>query len=479
VSIVGRADLLCSFFLLSGCLLATRSSSRALFPLLAFLSLLALLSKEQGIVLPLFWAAVEILKTGFRRRQLLSPSFLLRLSCPLITLLLLAWYRLWTVSYTLPSFQPGDNPAAALPTLGLRALNLHYYASVSALLLISPHWLCFDWALGCLAPLASPLDPRALAPLLLWLLLLATAGRAAKDAAAGRPLLLWASALTLLPFLLSANLLVTVGFVVAERSLYLSVAGVAVAVTHGWQRLVALRPALRFALPAVLLILALRSATRSADWRSELTLFSSGLAVCPGNAKVFYNIAKVRADSGEVEAAALCYREAVRLTPTYEHALNNLGNLERARGEPVHAAILLRRAIRVSPKFAAAHMNLAIVEQAAGQVQEAEVLYLAALGLRSPYADCEYNLANLYLKSGRTAEAEERLRAAAALGHTLAWGNLVLLLEEEDRMKEAHEVALRAVQLFPDNPELRFHLANSHGKRVSWQRAGWPGLSTA
>ena len=49
-------------------LLANRSSSRALFPLLAFLFLLAIISKEQGIVLPLFWATEE--KRIFLRQAL-------------------------------------------------------------------------------------------------------------------------------------------------------------------------------------------------------------------------------------------------------------------------------------------------------------------------------------------------------------------------------------------------------------------------
>ena len=78
-------------------------------------------------------------------------------------------------------------------------------------------------------------------------------------------------------------------------------------------------------------------------------------------------------------------------------------------------------------------------------------------------------------------EAEQRLRNAASLGRTLAWGNLVLLLEEMGRCshcyfclnsifflrdEEAHDAALKAVDTFPDNADLHFHLANSHGKRV-------------
>ena len=49
--------------------------------------------------------------------------------------------------------------------------------------------------------------------------------------------LIWALAFLILPFLLSTNLLITVGFVVAERALYLSAAGSTIAVVWGWQKM--------------------------------------------------------------------------------------------------------------------------------------------------------------------------------------------------------------------------------------------------
>ena len=121
------------------------------------------------------------------------------------------------------------------------------------------------------------------------------------------------------------------------------------------------------------------------DWRKEVSLFTSGLSVCPSNAKVWYNIAKKQMDMNEVQGALTCYREAVRLAPSYEQALNNLGNLEKAQGRSEHAIRLLSRAtkvvkvrdrslqkfthfIQVNPKFAAAHMNFGIVLQSVGQV---------------------------------------------------------------------------------------------------------------
>ena len=104
---------------------------------------------------------------------------------------------------------------------------------------------------------------------------------------------------------------------------------------------------LNYALPILIIIFSLRSAARSMDWRKEDSLFTSGLSVCPSNAKVWYNIAKKQLDRNEADVALTCYREAVRLAPSYEQALNNLGNLEKAQGRPQHAIRLLSRATKV------------------------------------------------------------------------------------------------------------------------------------
>ena len=104
---------------------------------------------------------------------------------------------------------------------------------------------------------------------------------------------------------------------------------------------------LNCALPLLIIIFSLRSAVRSMDWRKEVSLFTSGLAVCPSNAKVWYNIAKKQLDMNEAEVALTCYREAVRLAPSYEQALNNLGNLEKAQGRSEHAIRMLSRATKV------------------------------------------------------------------------------------------------------------------------------------
>jgi hypothetical protein len=63
-------------------------------------------------------------------------------------------------------------------------------------------------------------------------------------------------------------------------------------------------------LAAVLLVVLYGSRTiqRNWDWLEERSLFRSGLLVCPGNAKVHYNIAKEAGDAGDEDTALLHYQ---------------------------------------------------------------------------------------------------------------------------------------------------------------------------
>lgn len=51
---------------------------------------------------------------------------------------------------------------------------------------------------------------------------------------------------------------------------------------------------------------------RAAEWTNEQRLYESALGVCPLNAKVYYNVAKIHADKGNVDIAIEMYKEAIR-----------------------------------------------------------------------------------------------------------------------------------------------------------------------
>lgn len=120
--------------------------------------------------------------------------------------------------------------------------------------------------------------------------------------------------LLVIPFLPASNIFFNVGFVLAERTLYIPSAGYCLLFITGLQKLCN-RVRVQYLLLAYVALISLffmKSWMRSDQWRTETTLFRSALDVCPLNAKVHYNIAKNAADAGNFMLAQYEYEEALR-----------------------------------------------------------------------------------------------------------------------------------------------------------------------
>ncbi|KAK8776025.1 hypothetical protein V5799_030630 [Amblyomma americanum] len=497
-AVVGRADLLCTVFFILSFLSFVRccssesawSSCLWLFTSMLF-SIVSMLCKEPGITvigLCFIYDVVIICKfdtlsiitrrSNFTevKRQLL-PAVLRQgaLAVVACAALNLRWRVMGSSS---PVFQRIDNPASFEENLLVRVVNYNHVYALNAWLLLCPQWLCFDWSMGCLTLIRSVADIRILSSVALWVSLAMLVGQALLAADTQlRRLLCIALSLLVVPFLPASNLFFRVGFVVAERVLYLPSLGFCLLVSLGMARLsTALqqhRKVLQYCIVALLLIFTVRSMQRCREWRHESSLFKSGLKVCPGNAKVHYNFAKNVGDSGDREGAIRGYREALRLHPDYDQAMNNLANILRDTGELDEARTLLERAVELRPDFAAAWMNLGIVQSSLGLLADAEQSYRTAISHRTKYPDCYYNLGNLYLEQKRYEEAYRAWRNATRQRptHLVSWNNLVLMLDQQGRAADAERAALQALAHLPHEPALHFQLANILGKAGKYQRS--------
>lgn len=503
--VVGRADLLGALFFflsfLSYCRAFRESNKEETHPtfwvlLSILLGAVAMLCKEQGItvlglnaifdilvigklniletlqkVLQKDWS-LEILGGRPRRGDLLSRVALLAAGGAGVL------YTRWRIMGTgPPAFTEVDNPASFADSLLVRTINYNYYYSLNAWLLLCPWWLCFDWSMGCIPLITSPGDGRVMALAALWLCLAGLLGQAlcSEDSHMRRVLSLGLG-LLVIPFLPASNLFFRVGFVVAERVLYLPSAGYCVLLTVGLGALgrhTRKKKLISSLLLGLLLLNTLRCVTRSGDWRSEERLFRSALSVCPLNAKVHYNVGKNLADRGNQTAAIRYYREAVRLNPKYVHAMNNLGNILKERNELQEAEGLLSLAVQIQPDFAAAWMNLGIVQNSLKRFEAAEQSYRTAIRHRRKYPDCYYNLGRLYADLNRHADALYAWRNATVLkpGHSLAWNNMIILLDNTGNLAQAEAVGREALELIPNDHSLMFSLANVLGKSQKYKES--------
>ncbi|XP_059826492.1 protein O-mannosyl-transferase TMTC4 isoform X2 [Hypanus sabinus] len=502
--IVGRADLLCALFFLlsfiSYCKAFGKYHVAAEFSLCwIFASLLlcavAMLCKEQGITVlgvnivfdALVVCKVDILqlgvtllgkdKTSERSLTWIRGFFtrVLLLSSGGAVLLYCRWRIMGTGP---PAFTEVDNPASFADSALVRTFNYNYYYSLNAWLLVCPWWLCFDWSMGCLPLIKSFSEFRILALLALWFFLIGITWQSLFSKSPDeRRILASGITLVIIPFLPASNIFFRVGFVIAERVIYLSSTGYCILLSYAMCVLSRKGRRIKNLLSAALLGLitlnVMQCIRRSNHWRSEEALFTSALSVCPFNAKVHYNVGKNLADRGKEESAILYYREAVRLHPTYVHAMNNLGNILKERKELHEAEKLLSSAVAIQPDFAAAWMNLGIVQNSLKKFEEAEKSYWTAIKYRKRYPDCYYNLGRLYADLHRNADALSAWQNATLLkpNHGLAWNNMIILLDNTGNLAKAEAVGKEALKLLPNDHTIMFSFANVLGKLKKYKES--------
>ncbi|MEE6470803.1 hypothetical protein FKM82_009069 [Ascaphus truei] len=332
-----------------------------------------------------------------------------------------------------PAFTDVDNPASFADSLHVRVINYNYYYSLNGWLLLCPWWLCFDWSMGCIPLIESLSDCRIIALAALWFCLFGLIYQAlCSDDGQKRRVLTLGLGFLIIPFLPASNLFFRVGFAVAERVLYLPSVGYCVLLTYGYSKI-------------------------SRHVKN----------------KVHYNMGKNLADKGHQTAAIQYYREAVRLNPKYVHAMNNLGNILKERDELQEAEQLLSQAVSIQPDFSAAWMNLGIVQNSLKRFDDAEKSYLTAIKYRKKYPDCYYNLGRLYADLNRHMDALNAWRNATFLKpqHSLAWNNMIILLDNTGNLVEAEAVGREALKRVPNDHSVAFSLANVLGKAQKYKES--------
>lgn len=187
-----------------------------------------------------------------------------------------------------PFFVESDNPASFSTHFLTRALTYSYLSVLNVWLLLCPSWLCFDWSMGSVLLVRELMDLRNIATCLLFGTLLVFAfwssgefdlccftlsatissilwyitpvgiskNRALSSIGtsngfgsfgdipdsyttrdADRGIILFSLGLIVLPYLPASNLFFPVGFVVAERVLYLPSMGFCLLIAIGYSRL--------------------------------------------------------------------------------------------------------------------------------------------------------------------------------------------------------------------------------------------------
>ena len=243
----------------------------------------------------------------------------------------LLWLRFALMGNSPPEFAPADNPAAVSESRLTRFLTFSYLPAFNIWLLLCPSQLSFDWSMDAIPLIETISDFRNFFTLVFYLFLVTAAwtmsnnlwlepgvivsavsgevvranGHAASNGHASLNsaslshktcienirirTVTFAFALLVLPFVPATNLFFYVGFVVAERILYISSFGYCLLISeavcflwHGYCAQKSHRRAyLKFAVAMLLILLSARTFRRNFDWLTEEKLYRSGSGTNP------------------------------------------------------------------------------------------------------------------------------------------------------------------------------------------------------
>ena len=181
----------------------------------------------------------------------------------------------------LPIFTSQDNPAAFAPSRLTRFLTFTYLSAFSLCMLFAPVRLSYDWQMNSIELIDQWTDPRNLISLLVfavlaWLVLTALLNRNPTT----QSILYFGVTFLIISHLPASNLLVTVGFVIAERTLYVPSIGFSTLLLLGYIQLEHRlkrkeRPAkyLKLAVWVLFAVFFVKTLTRNQDWLTRQSLF--------------------------------------------------------------------------------------------------------------------------------------------------------------------------------------------------------------
>ncbi|KAK3262924.1 hypothetical protein CYMTET_28248, partial [Cymbomonas tetramitiformis] len=354
--------------------------------------------------------------------------------------------RCWTMK-GLPVFMPHLNPAAGAGDAWTRTRTYNYVYALNAALLVLPYKLCYDWSMGSIPLVHEWADWRNLASLLLLLLLVGGASFcvSSRHPLGARQALAMTLGLVILPFLPASNLFFPVGFMLAERVLYLPSMGVCLLIGAHTSQVFSkraasqvkarssagaaadraeprarLRSVAQMALPAALGVLigvgALRTVSRNRDWQSGLRLCEADVRVNPGNAKLHASLADEYVKLGRFGEAEAWFSSALVLQPDHHETWYNFASLLDDLRRLPEAEEGYRRCIALRPDYTRARNNLGVLLASQGRVRESLEHYYAALQARPdlPNERVLNNLGIALLELGQHKQAEEAYNQACA-----------------------------------------------------------------
>ncbi|XP_007502899.1 protein O-mannosyl-transferase TMTC1 isoform X2 [Monodelphis domestica] len=398
---------------------------------------------------PAVWTFLRYLTANSNQNVLcVTRPFLKRAALVICYVVVTLYFRMWIMGGSMPLFSEQDNPASFSPYILTRFLTYSYLLAFNTWLLLAPITLCYDWQVGSIPLIETIWDVRNLATLLLvvvMLFLVLHCLTAFKNLENNEVLV--GLLFLVFPFLPASNLFFSVGFVVAERVLYMPSMGYCILFVHGLNKLYTWlnrcgAATLMMSTLLLLLLFSCKTVKQNEIWLSRESLFR----LYPHHASALNNLGTLTKDTTEAKEY---YQRALQLNPQHNRALFNLGNLLKSQGKKEEAIIFLRDSIKFGPEFADAYSSLASLLAEQELFEEAEEVYQSGIKNCPESPDLHNNYGVFLVDAGAPESAMYHYQQAIRLSpsHHVAMVNLGRLYRSLGENKEAEKWYKRALDI--------------------------------
>jgi tetratricopeptide (TPR) repeat protein len=186
-----------------------------------------------------------------------------------------------------------------------------------------------------------------------------------------------------------------------------------------------------------------------------------------------YRMGQMYHDQGQLEEAALFYRQALSLDPTLLEAYNDLGTISQRQGRFPEAVVWYRTALTLNPLFTEACYNLGNAYKEMKEWREAEFFSRRAVELDPNLVEGFFNLGVIYYEQEKLKDAVHCWQKVIQRkpDHVLACVNLATALEREKRPEEAVVFFARGLELDPNQSKPWLALGKIHEEKEEIKEA--------
>uniref|UniRef100_A0A803TLF7 dolichyl-phosphate-mannose--protein mannosyltransferase n=1 Tax=Anolis carolinensis TaxID=28377 RepID=A0A803TLF7_ANOCA len=476
----------------------------------------SMLWKEQGVTVLAVSAVYDVFVFHRLKMHQIIPAVYKRKNLPLLLSigLLIFWgalllgLRFYWMGNKPPSFSNSDNPAADSDSFLTRTLTFFYLPTKNLWLLLCPDTLSFDWSMDAVPLLKTVSDWRNLHTVAFYAGLLLLAYTSLKNPSKEREcngknvtngklntnghnclsemeyksmelksyfvskeengidkllrqklplpstehIVVLSLSLLIVPFIPATNLFFYVGFVIAERVLYIPSMGFCLLITVGTRALYIktqkrfLKNLIFFATAALIFFYGLKTFVRNRDWQDEEMLYKSGIKVNPAKGEAYMRLSRL-------PEAEHWYVESLRSKTDHIPAHLTYGKLLALTGRKNEAEKYFLKAIQLDPTKGNCYMHYGQFLLEESRLIEAAEMAEKAAELDNTEFDVVFNAAHMLRQASLNEAAEKYYKRAAELrpDYPAALMNLGAILHLNGKLLEAESNYLRALQFKPDD----------------------------